>query len=271
MITQEDLTKEKAYWEGIKKEILDELSIIKTQFPEGAKLRVSKHGKGYQFYMREKGTERSGKYIRDKDRNIAEKLAQAEYDEKLLERIDRRLEMISSLGENTENNPYIEAIDAISVFKRPLVNTHYLSDEQYILGWLEQQYQNPGFREDAPEFITRKGLRVRSKSEVIIADILDDEKIPYLYEKPLKLKKGVVYPDFTILNAEERKEVYWEHFGMMDDIEYRNGAFLKIRNYEESGLFQHGSLIWTFETSKYPLNTRYIRNMIIAMKEKYRY
>lgn len=49
--------------------------------------------------------------------------------------------------------------------------------------------------------------RVRSKSEVIIADILNQEGIPYRYECPLQLKGwGKVYPDFTVLSERERPE-----------------------------------------------------------------
>ncbi len=109
-------------------------------------------------------------------------------------------------------------------------------------------------------------MRVRSKSEVIIADILDETGIPFLYEKPLKIKSGVTHPDFTMLDISKRREIYWEHFGMMDDIDYRNNAFLKIKNYEASGLYQHDSMIWTFETSKYPINTKEIRRMIVGLK-----
>lgn len=52
---------------------------------------------------------------------------------------------------------------------------------------------------------------MRSKSEVIIADLLNKEGIPYRYEFPLYLKEfNTVYPDFTILNVRKRKEIYWE-------------------------------------------------------------
>ena len=39
------------------------------------------------------------------------------------------------------------------------------------------------------EFYTRKGERVRSKSELIIAEELQRYQVPYLYEKPLELKE----------------------------------------------------------------------------------
>ena len=67
-------------------------------------------------------------------------------------------------------------------------------------------------------FYTSKGERVRSKSEVIIADVLNREGVPYRYEYPIYIKGiGKIYPDFTVLNIGIRKEMIWDHFGMMDD------------------------------------------------------
>jgi hypothetical protein len=62
---------------------------------------------------------------------------------------------------------------------------------------------------------------VRSKSEVIIANMLFERGIPFKYEVPLFAPDGTFYlPDFTITwNGEEW---YWEHLGLMEDENYRN-------------------------------------------------
>ena len=57
----------------------------------------------------------------------------------------------------------------------------------------------------------------------------------------------------------------------MDDIEYRNNAFAKIREYENCGLYQNDSLICTFETLRYPLNTKSLRGMIRSLRNKLGY
>jgi len=60
-------------------------------------------------------------------------------------------------------------------------------------------------------------------------------RIPYRYEYPLVLAGNVkVYPDFTILKMPEREEVYLEHFGMMDDIDYVDSAMYKLSTYEKT-------------------------------------
>ena len=61
---------------------------------------------------------------------------------------------------------------------------------------------------------------VRSKSEVIIADILYKLGIPYVYEKKLKTREGAVYPDFTVRHPYEGNTYYLEHAGMLDKADY---------------------------------------------------
>ena len=84
--------------------------------------------------------------------------------------------------------------------------------------------------------ITKKGELVRSKSEVIIANILSDLGISYEYEKPLYSKEGrkdFRLPDFTI--KYEGEVFYWEHLGMLEDPEYKNDWERKREWYEKNG------------------------------------
>ena len=104
---------------------------------------------------------------------------------------------------------------------------------------------------------------MRSKSELIIADLLYKEGVPYRYEYPLYLNGlGRIYPDFTVLNTKERKELHWEHLGMMDDAEYAENALRRIAVYEKNGIFPGENLILTHETRKNPLDQKIIKMMI---------
>ncbi|MBO5165711.1 MAG: hypothetical protein J6B90_03800, partial [Lachnospiraceae bacterium] len=82
-------------------------------------------------------------------------------------------------------------------------------------------------------------------------------------ECPLRLKGyGKFYPDFTVLNVKKRKEIYWEHLGMMDDVDYVDNALQKIRIYEENGIYTGENLIITYETKKNPINQKIVNRMI---------
>lgn len=62
---------------------------------------------------------------------------------------------------------------------------------------------------------------VRSKSEVIIANLLQKEEIEFEYEKRLVAPDGSFYlPDFTIYVRGE--EIYWEHLGLLENQDYNN-------------------------------------------------
>lgn len=137
------------------------------------------------------------------------------------------------------------------------------TEEEYICNWENVIYEGKEIDGDIPKIYTAKGERVRSKSEVIIADILNREGIPYRYEYPIQLKgRGRVYPDFTVLNVRKRKEIYWEHLGMMDDTNYVESALQKIALYEQNGIFPGDNLILTYETRKNPINQKIVKLMI---------
>jgi hypothetical protein len=124
-------------------------------------------------------------------------------------------------------------------------------------------YIGKEFENGIPEIYTKKGERVRSKSEKILADTFCDLGIEYKYECPIKLNGyGIVYPDFTILRKRDGEEVYWEHDGRMDDPKYAEKAIRKINNYISNGLFPGDRLIVSFESSGVVIRDSVIKMMI---------
>ncbi len=68
--------------------------------------------------------------------------------------------------------------------------------------------------------ITSRGDAVRSKSEVIIANLFHAKGVHYLYEEPLIVDGVTKYPDFTIEDDDTGITYYWEHCGMLSDPAY---------------------------------------------------
>jgi len=84
---------------------------------------------------------------------------------------------------------------------------------------------------------TSTGLLVRSKSEVIIAELLHERGIEFAYERPLVAPNGSRrLPDFTIDDAESGITIYWEHLGMLSDPAYARRWERKIAWYEAQGI-----------------------------------
>lgn len=143
----------------------------------------------------------------------------------------------------------------------------HISDEDYIKKWLDVQYEGKKISEDIPVYKTNNGEFVRSKSELQIANMLKKMNCPYRYEAPFVLSDGrVVYPDFTILDVARRREVYWEHRGMMDDKQYARNSVDRIKLLIKSGLHIGADLFITEETSSSPLGTDEIEEVINCIK-----
>lgn len=82
---------------------------------------------------------------------------------------------------------------------------------------------------------TRKGVAVRSKSEVVVADVLDALGISYEYEQPLYSRtdpKDFRLPDFTV--SFEGDVFYWEHLGLLNVPSYREAWERKRQWYENN-------------------------------------
>jgi hypothetical protein len=82
---------------------------------------------------------------------------------------------------------------------------------------------------------TLTGEMVRSKSEVIVANILTRLRISYKYEEPLEFgPNDFRLPDFTIQYKGQTH--YWEHLGMINIPSYKRDWERRKRWYERHGL-----------------------------------
>lgn len=237
-----------------------EKALIKV--PEG-KLRVCHNDKRTRYYHRKDVKDFNGTYIKEKDHKLAQALAQKDYDEKVLEVIGKELKAIEKYNKNYPKKNAEEIFQLLHKERQKLIIPIQESDEEFINNWEAEEYNGKEFYMNIPEFYTAKGERVRSKSEVIIADSLYREGIPYRYEYPIYLDGlGIVHPDFTLLNVKKRKEIYFEHLGMMDDEEYVEKNINKILCYQRNGFFPGDRLILSYETRKQPLNQKDIALLI---------
>ena len=230
--------------------------------PEGS-LRVCSHGGRTQYYHRTDPKDFNGVYIREKDHKLAHKLAQKDYDKKVLGAVEKELRAIDKYFSCYPDRNAEQIYETLHKERKKFITPVLESEEEFVHNWESVIYQGKELYEGTPEYFTGRNERVRSKSEVIIADALAREGVPYRYEYPIQLKGiGQVYPDFTALNVRERKELHWEHLGMMDDPDYAEHAIQKITAYEQNGIFPGENLILTYETRNVPLNQKIVKLMI---------
>ncbi|MBI9050011.1 MAG: ATP-dependent RecD-like DNA helicase [Anaerolineaceae bacterium] len=119
---------------------------------------------------------------------------------------------------------------------------------------------------------TRRGESVRSKSEVIIANILFEKHIDYVYEQALIINNGIPkYPDFTIEDSDSGITYYWEHLGMLMDPIYKQRWENKLNWYKshnilpiEDGGGENGTLIITKDALNGGIDSKAIEELIIS-------
>lgn len=262
---KEELIAEKRYLEKLIEKISSTCLNTNKQ-----KIRITnRNDKRYYYLCSPEICEqiKGGQYLKKNEVYIAKEIVQKEYEQKLMLVAEKELKIIDELLETMENNSLEDVYQNYNLYRKELISPIIGPKEIKIRDWLSQKYNKKTFAEGSPEIYTERGERVRSKSEKIIADILYKNDIPYLYEKPLLLsvpnqKNIIVYPDFTILDIANRREVYLEHFGKMDDLDYVEKAIRKINTYEKAGFSQGEKLFITYESLRYPLDTRILESLI---------
>jgi hypothetical protein len=242
--------------------IIKEKEYALKKAPEGL-LRVTKCRTTTQYFVRTDSCDFNGKYIKQKDKELACRLAQKEYDLKVLDKAKKELLGINNILNTYSKGTFEKAIHELSRGKADLVVPIQLSDEEFIAEWMNQSIERPYYHVENAKYDNGNGVMMRSKSEVMIANLLDKMGIPYIYEKPLKLSATkTVMPDFTLLDMRYRKEVYLEHLGMMDDMDYVMRNMEKIKEYQQHGYYLGRQLLVTYETSIEPIDIGQVKKML---------
>ena len=231
--------------------------------PEGT-IHIAKKGSKIYYYQYF-GDNSKVEYIKQGDVNLIKALFQKQYVLKLKRTAKKELEAIDFCIKHVPKILAEQVFDSLSEERKKYVVPEIENDEMFISRWKAEKYEplnmliDPGEIDPEPERFNG----FRSKSEFMIANMLEMNNIPFKYEKPLRLNEHTVYPDFTILDVRNRREIYFEHFGKMDDSEYLDDALAKLTKYNRAGIFQGDRLLVSMETLARPLNIQAVERMVL--------
>ncbi len=127
--------------------------------------------------------------------------------------------------------------------------------------WDAQPFEQSGYRPEGKRMRTSRGLYVRSKSELLIAELLYRCGIPFRYEQVLHVGSAAVVPDFTI-RRHDGKIFYWEHMGLISDPAYFDRQLQKLRLYYSAGIRPWRDLIVSFDGDDGTIDVRKAENLI---------
>lgn len=228
-------------------------------FPDG-RIKIKKCKSGVYYYLSIKG--KKDRLLNENETDLIRDLIQKSYLKQMRVSLRSELKALSRMQKIYPSVIAEDLFDQLSEERKAFAKPAMVGDEDFACKWMQIPYKRKPFKKDAPYYLTIKGERVRSKSEVIIANRLYFKGIPYKYECPLKVGNKIIHPDFTILRLSDCSVVYYEHCGKMDDETYMDDLVERVNDYSEAGILQGDRLFFSFETSKKPLDLRTVDKLI---------
>ncbi len=260
-LLHQQLVKRREYLTQLREEIARQ----SINLPQG-RLRVNNDRGIARYYHISKDGDTHGKYISKENLDLAGKLAQKDYLQNMCRIVNNELKDIEKYLSGHREHALEEVYNKLNGYRQNLVTPLVTSDEFYAREWEQQAYITNPYYPEEKVYPTKKEEFVRSKSEVLLADMFYEMGVPYRYEAQLQLENGKVrYPDFTLLKVHTREEIYHEHFGLMDDGAYRQACFVKLDEYRKNGIYLGKNLIITYEAEGSYLNRKEIKKQMEAV------
>lgn len=212
----------------------------------------------------------------NRDKGKIRALARKAYLKKQIDILNHNIELLNAAVNGIIAPKRDEILAALSSSIRGMPQDHFLTPLKHcskssrsedlnrrIEGyrkWANEPYPQNSYNPGGKKAITNRGLRVRSKSEGLIANALYDHDIPFRYEQNIYLGSILISPDFSIMTA-SGDEIFWEHAGMLNDPKYSFRHHLKMMQYEAAGIYPWQDLIVTFDTNN-EINMMMIESII---------
>lgn len=200
--------------------------------------------------------------------SLVQQLARKKYLEKstklLAEEIDRINNFLKDSIEPTPDN----VLKLLPKSYSSLPEDMFFPKRRDANQWAEGPYPQNTLYPEEKIHTTGRGLKVRSKSELFIADKLDTYILPFQYDGIIYFEHYAFSPDFMIPTMEGVK--YWEHCGMMANPKYRKRNKWKLAMYDKMGIVPWKNLIVTYDSEDGGLDLRIIeaeiKNKLLPIK-----
>lgn len=257
------LTEELEY----EKKILDKL---KSHKPTCCDTILIQSGSG-SFYTRKRGSKKST-FIPRSNIKLLSEMATARFDLQKMKILGDNISAIETALLKIKDYDYDSVFAAIpKVYAKAMNVVKSHGKPKGVI-----QSENP-YKRDELSMVASNGLIVRTREELIIAELLISLDVPFRYEKALTMKETVTmsdgtvithevtkYPDFTIFFA-DGTAFYWEHCGRLDLEKYRKTFMEKLALYTENGIFAPAHLLITTSGKGESINMPAMKELVMKM------
>ncbi|MBR0379729.1 MAG: hypothetical protein IJH62_04120 [Mogibacterium sp.] len=215
-------------------------------------LKVSSRRSKKYYYAKNKGAE-ARVYLGDESNQEVRNIREFRYLKELIDSLDSEIALLRALNEGHLDISYEAVSERLPfIYRDPLLPGYTSGLPDAAKKWKAQkEREKKQYKQKNPEILIMRsidGTLMRSKSEVIIANMLISYGIPFVYELPHVINGIMVYSDFTALSTIDfRSEVIIEHEGLMNDPNYQRIFLNKVNGYLAEGLIPGRDVFFTFD------------------------
>lgn len=220
------------------------------------------------YYKYRKGTKKKI-YLGNKDNQEVQAIKVVHFLKKSIAALESNISVIDNALNHYVDLPHLKDGETIPKLYRKEDEFVKREIDPRVTKWLSEKTafkkkflkNHPDKYADSLKYERHDGERMRSKSEISIGDVLEYNRLPYIYELPHYCNGVWIKSDFTILSPLDYKtEIIIEHIGRIDLPEYREQFALKLKTYMEAGWKPNVNLFFTFDNldgtfSQIPLQT----------------
>lgn len=209
----------------------------------------------------------NGKYTRHgigKNDHLKQQLARKEYLTKVIPILESNIKTLSKALTDYQSITPDSIINKMSDVYKSLPKQYFIDKSimpEELQQWMDSPFDQSTFNLHEKIHTTSRGLKVRSKSELIIAETLYSYNIAFRYEQRVYVNGRRFVPDF-IIKLPNGKLFYWEHAGMTHDKLYMHDHYNKLRYYQQADIVPWKNLILTYDNEFGELNTQIIHSEI---------
>ena len=230
--------------------------------PEGKVMRTRCHGKNVSYRLTRKDDKLCRRMISDRAELAG--LLRREYLNLCADSFEKQKDAL-----NQSRQTLRKIKDEQQILKDLLAKRCPDADEELIRmivspgsdPWADAPYKQFSYKPENRRFPTGRGILLRSKSELLIAELLDAYGIPFRYEETVEFEGMTLAPDFTI-RKRDGSLIYWEHMGLITNIRYYDSQLSKLRMYYAAGIVPWDNLIISFDNDRGIISAADIRNKI---------
>ncbi len=241
------------------KNLKERCSKEKRKSPSGRLTAEFRNGKTY-YKLHKKGEVLR---LSETDEMVSKMQARKLYEE-IEARANRNLELLEEVKKKYQPiNPFACRDNLPKAYQgvpdQVIADLGFLTNEVF-----HAQYQTDSqYRSLQRVHTLSSGEKVRSRAEVLIAEIYLARGIDFVYEPCVILKGSIaVHPDFAVFAASDGSIVLHEHVGKLKNEEYRRYYEWKMDQYIRNDILPMRDIVFSYEKEDGMLDVKALEQMI---------